>query len=228
MSNTQVGPVYDTIIAEVINAVRVDFEENGVDDGALEDLKKVRFFFLFLPVFLPLLLVSPLRLGAKRRGAAAYHPTLHRDQLDEFIRNSSWRASYFRQAIFRISKRSFFREFPWFNIGVHGQRARQASGGQPLSAACRRAPWGREGVESSGRLQVGDPALLGLFLRARPTAAGTASTSVRHFRLGCLTHITCETLKVESLAPPPPHTQPSISNCNPQLDKWPPPLTGWK
>ncbi|KAH6634276.1 transcription factor IIA, alpha/beta subunit [Chaetomium sp. MPI-SDFR-AT-0129] len=40
MSNTQVGPVYDTIIAEVINAVRVDFEENGVDDGALEDLKK--------------------------------------------------------------------------------------------------------------------------------------------------------------------------------------------
>lgn len=42
MSNTTVGPVYDTIIAEVINAVRVDFEENGVDDGALEDLKKVR------------------------------------------------------------------------------------------------------------------------------------------------------------------------------------------
>lgn len=42
MSNTAVGPVYDTIIAEVINAVRVDFEENGVDDSALEDLKKVR------------------------------------------------------------------------------------------------------------------------------------------------------------------------------------------
>jgi hypothetical protein len=42
MSNTAVGQVYDTIIAEVINAVRVDFEENGVDDGALEDLKKVR------------------------------------------------------------------------------------------------------------------------------------------------------------------------------------------
>ena len=41
MSNTLVGPVYDTIITEVINAVRVDFEENGVDDGALEDLKKV-------------------------------------------------------------------------------------------------------------------------------------------------------------------------------------------
>ena len=42
MSNTAVGPVYDIIIAEVINAVRVDFEENGVDDGALDDLKKVR------------------------------------------------------------------------------------------------------------------------------------------------------------------------------------------
>ncbi|KAJ4297063.1 transcription factor IIA subunit alpha [Collariella sp. IMI 366227] len=40
MSNPAVGPVYDTIIAEVINAVRVDFEENGVDDGVLEDLKK--------------------------------------------------------------------------------------------------------------------------------------------------------------------------------------------
>ncbi|EAQ93420.1 hypothetical protein CHGG_01655 [Chaetomium globosum CBS 148.51] len=40
MSNAAVGHVYDTIIAEVVNAVRVDFEENGVDEGALEDLKK--------------------------------------------------------------------------------------------------------------------------------------------------------------------------------------------
>ncbi|KAK4129476.1 transcription factor IIA, alpha/beta subunit [Parathielavia appendiculata] len=40
MSNTAVGTVYDTIISEVINAVRVDFEENGADDSALEDLKK--------------------------------------------------------------------------------------------------------------------------------------------------------------------------------------------
>jgi hypothetical protein len=51
MSNAAVGPVYDTIISEVINAVRVDFEENGVDDSALEDLKKVR-----LPQSLPLVL----------------------------------------------------------------------------------------------------------------------------------------------------------------------------
>ncbi|KAK3310208.1 transcription factor IIA, alpha/beta subunit [Chaetomium strumarium] len=40
MSNVAVGPVYDTIISEVINAVRVDFEENGVEEGVLEDLKK--------------------------------------------------------------------------------------------------------------------------------------------------------------------------------------------
>lgn len=42
MSNAAVGQVYDHIISEVINAVRVDFEENGVDDGVLEELKKVR------------------------------------------------------------------------------------------------------------------------------------------------------------------------------------------
>lgn len=42
MSNAAVGPVYEAIINEVINSVRVDFEENGVDDSALEDLKKVR------------------------------------------------------------------------------------------------------------------------------------------------------------------------------------------
>ncbi|KAK1754990.1 transcription factor IIA, alpha/beta subunit [Echria macrotheca] len=40
MSNATVGAVYDHIINEVINSVRVDFEENGVDDGVLEALKK--------------------------------------------------------------------------------------------------------------------------------------------------------------------------------------------
>ncbi|KAM7207708.1 Transcription factor IIA, alpha/beta subunit [Naviculisporaceae sp. PSN 640] len=40
MSNAAVGTVYEHIISEVINAVRVDFEENGVDDGVLEELKK--------------------------------------------------------------------------------------------------------------------------------------------------------------------------------------------
>jgi len=42
MSNTQVGPIYDSIIQDVINAVRVDFEENGIDETVLETLKKVR------------------------------------------------------------------------------------------------------------------------------------------------------------------------------------------
>jgi len=40
MSNTQVGPIYDSIIQDVINAVRVDFEENGIDETVLETLKK--------------------------------------------------------------------------------------------------------------------------------------------------------------------------------------------
>ncbi|KAK3396407.1 transcription factor IIA, alpha/beta subunit [Sordaria brevicollis] len=40
MSNNTVGTVYEHIINEVINAVRVDFEENGVDDSVLEELKK--------------------------------------------------------------------------------------------------------------------------------------------------------------------------------------------
>jgi hypothetical protein len=53
MSNVAVGPVYDLIISEVINAVRVDFEENGVEEGVLEELKKVRL--LISPSFLPLL-----------------------------------------------------------------------------------------------------------------------------------------------------------------------------
>ncbi|KAL2271085.1 hypothetical protein VTJ83DRAFT_456 [Remersonia thermophila] len=41
MSNSAVGPIYDSIISEVINSVRVDFEETGVDESALEDLKKL-------------------------------------------------------------------------------------------------------------------------------------------------------------------------------------------
>lgn len=68
MSNAAVGPVYDAIIQEVINAVRVDFEENGVDDGVLEDLKKVRclHFSLVLPAAsLPALFaLAPVHLHA--------------------------------------------------------------------------------------------------------------------------------------------------------------------
>jgi len=41
MSNTAVGQVYQTIIDDVIQASRVDFEEGGVEEGVLEELRKV-------------------------------------------------------------------------------------------------------------------------------------------------------------------------------------------
>jgi len=41
MSNNNVGAVYEHIIDEVINTVRVDFEEGGVGEDILEELKKV-------------------------------------------------------------------------------------------------------------------------------------------------------------------------------------------
>lgn len=51
MSNAAVGPIYEAIIQEVVNAVRVDFEENGVDEGVLEDLKKVSIASLSISPF---------------------------------------------------------------------------------------------------------------------------------------------------------------------------------
>ncbi|VUC29682.1 unnamed protein product [Clonostachys rosea] len=39
MSNQAVGGVYQTIIEEVINSSRVDFEENGVEESVLEELR---------------------------------------------------------------------------------------------------------------------------------------------------------------------------------------------
>ncbi|CAD6445460.1 8a401226-162e-496e-9eef-e82fda25add3 [Sclerotinia trifoliorum] len=40
MSNTQVGNVYQQIIADVVDSSRVDFEEGGVDEAVLEELRK--------------------------------------------------------------------------------------------------------------------------------------------------------------------------------------------
>ncbi|KAL7620261.1 transcription factor IIA subunit alpha [Parahypoxylon ruwenzoriense] len=40
MSNTQVGAVYQQIITDVIEASRVDFEEGGVEESVLEELRK--------------------------------------------------------------------------------------------------------------------------------------------------------------------------------------------
>jgi transcription initiation factor TFIIA large subunit len=41
MSNTQVGSIYQQIIADVVESSRVDFEEGGVDELVLEELRQV-------------------------------------------------------------------------------------------------------------------------------------------------------------------------------------------
>lgn len=41
MSNQAVGTVYQIIIDEVINTSRVDFEESGVEESVLEELRQV-------------------------------------------------------------------------------------------------------------------------------------------------------------------------------------------
>ena len=53
MSNQAVGNVYQTIIEEVVNSSRVDFEENGVEDSVLEDLRLVSVHLRFPVVFPP-------------------------------------------------------------------------------------------------------------------------------------------------------------------------------
>ena len=44
MSNAAVGNIYQQIILDVIEASRVDLEENGVDEGILDELKQVSHF----------------------------------------------------------------------------------------------------------------------------------------------------------------------------------------
>lgn len=48
MSNSAVGNVYQQIIADVIEASRVDLEENGVDESILDELKQVSHSTSFL------------------------------------------------------------------------------------------------------------------------------------------------------------------------------------
>lgn len=48
MSNNLVGTIYQQIINEVIEASRVDFEDQGVGEDVLDELRRVRF----LPPFL--------------------------------------------------------------------------------------------------------------------------------------------------------------------------------
>lgn len=44
MSNSSVGNIYHQIINEVIEASRVDFEDQGVGEEVLEELRKVCSF----------------------------------------------------------------------------------------------------------------------------------------------------------------------------------------
>lgn len=46
MSNTQVGNVYQQIIQDVVDSSRVDFEEGGVEEAVLEELRRVCCFRL--------------------------------------------------------------------------------------------------------------------------------------------------------------------------------------
>jgi len=48
MSNSQVGAVYQQIINDVISASRVDFEEGGIDEAVLEQLRQVSKMIMIL------------------------------------------------------------------------------------------------------------------------------------------------------------------------------------
>lgn len=56
MSNSQVGPVYQQIISDVIESSRVDFEEGGVEEGVLEELKQVCASFSCTDAFMSVVL----------------------------------------------------------------------------------------------------------------------------------------------------------------------------
>lgn len=49
MSNQQVGAVYQSVISDVIDSSRVDFEEGGVEESVLEELKLVCRHFCTFP-----------------------------------------------------------------------------------------------------------------------------------------------------------------------------------
>ena len=62
MSNQAVGNVYQSIIEEVINSSRVDFEESGVEESVLEELRQVSS-----AIPLPQLHVAPIVTTTIRR-----------------------------------------------------------------------------------------------------------------------------------------------------------------
>lgn len=58
MSNPAVGNVYQAIIDEVVNSSRVDFEESGVEESVLEELRQVRDILFVEFHVLPAILVD--------------------------------------------------------------------------------------------------------------------------------------------------------------------------
>ena len=169
MSNAAVGHVYDTIIDEVVNAVRVDFEENGVDEGALEDLKKVRFS-----------LNSPVLATATFGLVLPPSPTI--SHLRIFL-------SIPIKFHFAIGCRVHFYYAPSFRAIVSLGLALMApakvatSVGRSLGGRLW-LPGGRARGGGEQLARVGDPALLGLFLKASPTAAGAAQSSYPPLPIG--------------------------------------------
>lgn len=64
MSNQAVGNVYQAIIEEVINNSRVDFEESGVEESVLEELRQVSL--------LPILFTRSFRAAAETGASPKY------------------------------------------------------------------------------------------------------------------------------------------------------------
>ncbi len=152
MSNAAVGPVYDTIIAEVINAVRVDFEENGVDDGALEDLKKVRLYRS------PSLSTSqPLSLAAFPPPCPAISYLCHQIKIIPSFRRRARPPGQYSVGLALISLVKTARQVSGFPRAAASGSQGERGGEQPI--------W------------VGDPALLGLFLSSSPIAASSPNHS---------------------------------------------------
>lgn len=60
MSNNQVGSIYQTIIEDVINASRTDFEDQGIEENVLQEMRKVspqQYIFYPAPLLCPSLFI---------------------------------------------------------------------------------------------------------------------------------------------------------------------------
>lgn len=76
MSNQAVGSVYQTIIEEVINSSRVDFEESGVEEAVLEELRLVSNAVIRVPTFACLSLSLSLFVSINPSTAHHHDPSL--------------------------------------------------------------------------------------------------------------------------------------------------------